>query len=166
MNRAPADLVAFYQREFPRLVGALELYTGELAVAEDLAQEALLRACHRWGRVRSLESPGGWVHRVAMNLATSHLRRRGVRRRVERQLAAAAPRSHHDDLQDVDLRRAVRTLPDRQRAAVLLHYFLGHRVVDVAAMLEVPPGTVKADLHHARARLGAVLREAEVADAR
>lgn len=165
MSTAPRDLVAFYEREFPRLVGALDLYVGEHAVAEELAQDALLRACRRWSYVRELDSPGGWVHRVAINLGTSYLRRQAVRRRVERRLTERSELAHHDAPVDVDLRRAVAELPDRQRAAVILHYFLDHRVADVARLIDAPEGTVKADLHHARAKLAWVLGE-EVADAR
>lgn len=165
MANAPRDVVAFYEREFPRLVGALELYLGDLAVAEDLAQEALLRAVRRWSYVRALDSPGGWVHRVAMNLATSHLRRRRVRWRVEQRLASELDIVHHDRRGDVDLRSAIAALPERQRAAVVLHYLLDHPVAEVAAITDVPEGTVKSDLHRARSALNSLLT-GEVADAR
>lgn len=55
----------FCRREHPRLVGAVTLYLGDRDVAEDIAQEALARACAAWGRVRRMRAPGAWVHRVA-----------------------------------------------------------------------------------------------------
>src|SRR5680860_1449248 len=77
-----AELVAFCEREHPRLVGALSLYTNNTAVAEELAQEALVRVMDAWPRVRTMAAPGAWAHRVAMNLAASWFRRRSVERRA------------------------------------------------------------------------------------
>jgi RNA polymerase sigma-70 factor (ECF subfamily) len=59
--------------------------------------------------------------------------------------------------QDVDVRALIEALPPRLRSAFLLHYYAGLGVREVAAMLGRPEGTVKADLHHARARLRAAL---------
>ena len=88
-----ADAVAFCAEEFPRLAGALSLYLGDRAIAEELAQEALLKACRRWERVSQLESPGGWTWRVARNLAKSHLRRRRAERRARARLGGVRPPS-------------------------------------------------------------------------
>ena len=76
MRAAPAELIAFCEREYPRLVGSLGLYCGDRHVAEDIAHEALVRVARDWGRVRSMRSPQAWTHRVAINLANSHYRRR------------------------------------------------------------------------------------------
>lgn len=77
-RRAPADLAAFCRLEHPRLVGTLGLYTGDADLAEELAQDALLRACRDWDRVRTFAAPGAWVHRVAINLANSAFRSRAA----------------------------------------------------------------------------------------
>jgi RNA polymerase sigma-70 factor, ECF subfamily len=53
----------------------------------------------------------------------------------------------------VDVRALIEALPPRLRSAFLLHYYAGFGVREVASMLGRPEGTVKADLHHARARL-------------
>jgi RNA polymerase sigma-70 factor (ECF subfamily) len=66
------EFAAFCEAEWPRLVGALYLSTGDRALAEDLAQETLLRAFANWRRVSRLDAPGGWVHRVSLNLLRSH----------------------------------------------------------------------------------------------
>lgn len=52
MTGVPEDLAAFCEREYPRLVGTLSLYCGDVLLAEELAQEALARACSRWGACR------------------------------------------------------------------------------------------------------------------
>lgn len=68
-----AEMEAFCADAFPRLVGALALHTGDLHLAEELAQEALLRACRKWSHVGRLESPGGWAYRVGVNLASKQV---------------------------------------------------------------------------------------------
>jgi DNA-directed RNA polymerase specialized sigma24 family protein len=62
-----SELVDFCRDEWPRLVGSMSLYLGRRDVAEDLAQETLVRACGRWAEVRSAGSPSAWAHRVAFN---------------------------------------------------------------------------------------------------
>ena len=62
-------LVEFCRAEWPRLVGSLSLDVGSRELAEDLAQETLVRVCAHWRRVRRADSPSGWAHRVAFNLA-------------------------------------------------------------------------------------------------
>src|SRR4029450_3544747 len=69
------DFEAFYQASYPRLVGQLTVVTGSLEDAEDAVQEAFARASTRWARLRAYDAPEAWVRRVALNLATSGLRR-------------------------------------------------------------------------------------------
>lgn len=76
-----SEFVAFCVEEHPRLVGALSLYCGDRALAEELAQDALTRACRDWRKVRNFAAPGAWTHRVAMNLANSYFRRRAAETR-------------------------------------------------------------------------------------
>lgn len=126
MNDAGVDSVAFCAAEFPRLVGALGLYIGDRAVAEELAQEALLRACRRWERVSRLESPGGWTWRVARNLANSHLRRRQAERRARARLQRDGATYDATDglIEQFTVQRAVAGLPERQRNVLVARYFL------------------------------------------
>ena len=65
----------FFRAAYPRLLSALTLYTGDRDLAAELAQEALAlaRAHRRWPSVSAMDSPGGWAHRVAINLANSSL---------------------------------------------------------------------------------------------
>ena len=141
----PDDATAFCAAEYPRLVGALGLYVGDVAIAEELAQEALLRACQRWERVSALESPGGWTWHVARNLATSHLRRRSAERRAATRVAAAPDRSEptdgHDDAEEV--RRAIAALPDRQKTALVLRHYLDLSVEDTARRMGITADAVR-----------------------
>ncbi|HEV2931429.1 MAG TPA: sigma factor, partial [Propionibacteriaceae bacterium] len=79
---ADQEFEKFYQATAPRLVGQLLALTGDLHDAEDVVQEAFIRASVRWSRIRSYDRPEAWVRRVAMNLASNELRR------AKRRLAA------------------------------------------------------------------------------
>ena len=70
-TQPPLALVRFVEEQYPRVEGALVLYTGDRALAQDLAQDTFARVCQHWDRVERMAAPGPWVHRVAMNLAHS-----------------------------------------------------------------------------------------------
>lgn len=147
-------------REYPRLVSALDLYCGDVQVAEDLAQETLARVWDRWPRVSRLESPGGWAHRVALNLARSHLRRKGAENRANRRHDAGDGLRRpvdHDPIDRLVVRGALAALTDRQRETIVLRFYLGHSVAETAALLGVPEGTVKSHTNRAVATMRALL---------
>jgi RNA polymerase sigma factor (sigma-70 family) len=134
--------------EFPRLVGALSLYTGDADLAVELAQEALARALRHWGRVERMHAPGAWVHRVPINLANSAFARRRAERAVRERLSALPMSGEGPDLgEGIDVRRAVSRLPRRQRTAVVLRYFVDLPVGEVAVLMRVKEGTVRALTH-------------------
>lgn len=93
MTAVVADFDRFCLREHPRLVASLALYTGARDLAVELSQEALARACRDWAHVSTLDAPGAWAHRVAINLVNSHFRRRKFERAA---LARAAARGTDD----------------------------------------------------------------------
>lgn len=71
----------------PVRFGADDFHCGDVHLAEELAPEALIKACQRWDRVRGLESPVGWCYRVAMNASNSWFRRNRIERRTRRRLS-------------------------------------------------------------------------------
>ncbi len=150
---APPELAVFCDREYRRLVGALGLYCGDRDLAEDLAQEALVRVCQHWPQVKEMASPGAWAHRVAINLANSHYRRRALHRRVTPLITERGDRHDADVAAGVDVRRALLALRPRYRTAVVLRYYLGHSTRETAGLMGVPEGTVKSLLHRAVGQL-------------
>lgn len=140
-----AELAAFCAEEHRRLVGSLTLHCGDPHVAAELAQEALARVCADWKRVRTMAAPGAWLHRVAMNLASSHYRRRKAERSA---VARFGGRQVEDGVPDaagtVAVRRAVAALPLRQRTALVLRYYSDLSVQETAEAMGCAPGTVKA----------------------
>ena len=142
------DFATFYRRELPRLVTLAAAIAGTTA-AEEIAQEALLRAHRSWHRISGFDKPGAWARRVTINLATSDRRRR---RAETRAIARVAQRPTLDaPPPEVDgFWRLVRQLPPRQAAAVALHYLDDLSIADIAAALDCAEGTAKAHLHKAR----------------
>lgn len=162
------DLLAsyeqFFRAEYPKLVSLATAMTGDRRVAEELAQEALLRAHRRWGRVSAYDMPGAWVRRVTINLASSARSRRGRERRALDRLGSERPPVAPYDYADDDFWALVRRLPSRQAAAVALHYLEDRSVADVAAALGCAEGTAKAHLHKGRAALARLLALPEAPD--
>lgn len=141
---APEDLVAFCDREWPRLVGALSLYCGDRLVAEEIAQEALLKACDGWRELQQMAAPGAWLHRVAINMANSHYRRRKAERHaLQRRARRDVPTESREPADAVAVRRAVARLPARQRHAVVFRFFLQWTVAETAAVMGTSEPAVK-----------------------
>ena len=139
---------------WPRLVAAMSHYCGDVHLAEELVQEALVRACRRWDRVSAMSSPEGWTYRVAVNLANSAWRRQRAERRA---------RHRHGPEQDVRrpvavedqllVRAALQTLTAQQREAVVLRHVLDLSVDQTAQVLGTSPGAVRALTHRAVTQL-------------
>ena len=149
----------FFHAEYERLLRAMYLVTGNRHEAEDLAQEALLRAYERWDRVGRMSNPPGYVYRTALNLRRSRLRamatavRRLVRIRVEAEPDPAGPVGERDAI-----RRALAAIPATQREAVVLIEWLGLSDVEAAEILGVAPVTVRVRISRARPVLQEHLR--------
>jgi RNA polymerase sigma-70 factor (ECF subfamily) len=143
---------AFYLRSYGRLVAELYGVTGSLAEAEDVVQEAFARAATRWAHIREYDHPDAWVRRVALNLATSSLRRAARALRAYRRLGPPAPVPPPSP-DGVVLEGALGRLRQRHREVLVLHYLADLSVEEMAGMLRIPVGTVKGRLHRARAAL-------------
>lgn len=153
-----ADAVrSFVHDEYGKVVGAVTMAVGSHDLAEDAVQDALVKVLRDGHRP---ERMAAWVTVVAINEARQVLRRR---RAESRAVERTVPGPPHDPFHEVELggalRAAVAGLPDRQRDAVLLHYFLDMSVADTAQALGVDAGTVKTHLHRARGALAEVIGE-------
>ncbi|MGH3274963.1 MAG: RNA polymerase sigma factor [Streptosporangiaceae bacterium] len=147
-RQAAADL---FNACYPRLAGWVRRLVDDDETAHEIASEAFARLLARW---ISLDNPRSYLYMIATNLVRDHWRKTGRERRAIRAMRAGTPSDPAcHPAQDVDVRALIEALPARQRNAFLLHYYGGFGVREVAVMLGRPEGTVKADLHHARARL-------------
>jgi RNA polymerase sigma factor (sigma-70 family) len=125
------------------LVGALTLYCGNRAVAEELAQEALVRAFQRWA---AIESPRAWTYAVAFNLARSTFRRQAAERRAHDRAAQLSGDGSvdPDTTSAIAVRQAVAALAPRQRQVVACRFYAQLTVAESAAVMGCAEGTVKA----------------------
>jgi RNA polymerase sigma-70 factor (ECF subfamily) len=147
----PGRFEHFYLEEYPRVVKLVYALSGSRTAAEDIAQEAFLRAYRDWERVGSYEHQAAWVRRVAANLATSGLRRRLLEARAMARLAGRRePALEPLPADQADFGRALRALPRRQAQAVALFYVEDLSIPQIAAVLDCAEGTVKAHLAKAR----------------
>jgi RNA polymerase sigma-70 factor (ECF subfamily) len=150
--RIPGRFEEFFQEEYRPMVALAYALTGRWDVAEDLAQEGFLRAHRDWQRVGAMEYPGAWMRRVVTNLAMSRFRRlrsaAAAALRLTVDTSAPAPEPPHATFWE-----EVRDLPKRQRQVIALRYVEDLTVADIAAILGVAEGTVKALLHQGRERL-------------
>ena len=140
-----------YLSEYPGLIAvatALSGYDGE-----DLVQDAMVRALVNWEKVRRLERPGGWCHRVLVNLCRSRWRRVLTEARFLSRLRREEPSTPAPSDDVMSFWSAIRELPERPRLAVALFYAGDRSVAEVARILEVPEGTVRSDLSRARSAM-------------
>ncbi len=148
---------AFYLREFPRMVALAAAVSGSRAVAEDLAQEAMVRAHRHWDRIAGYDKPGAWVRRVTINLATSALRTRAAEARRLLRLGRPDAELPPPEPEDEAVWAAVGELPRRQRAAVALFYLEDRPIREIAEILDCTESTAKVHLHKGRTALSTAL---------
>lgn len=159
---APAIDEVFLEH-YVRLVRALAL-THELDDAADAVQDAFAAAAEQWQRIAQYEDPSGWIRRVAINNLRSRRRnqerRQSILRRWCQRSGVVDGRPDQNTSATpirLDIRDAIRRLPEQQRIATALYYLADLSVAQVAATLNVSEGTVKSNLHDARASLRALI---------
>lgn len=145
---------AFYALEYPALAGYCFKLVADRELAHDLAQEAFTRMIGRWIRV---DEPRGYLYGVATNLCRRAWKKRAQDLVTISRLAAQPGGEVPSPDGAVVLRAAVDAMPTRLRDVLLLHYYADLSVADVAAATGRPTGTVKRQLHEARALLGGLL---------
>jgi RNA polymerase sigma factor (sigma-70 family) len=145
-----------FRREFVPIARTAYLVVGDWEVAREIAQDAFVQALRHWKKVQAMESPGGWVRRVAIRDAVRTRRRDNRRESLSTDAARVASEPAPLTL---DVRRAVLTLPRRQRAVIALHYLDDRPVAEIAALLGCSRGTVKTHLARGRQALAALLGE-------
>jgi DNA-directed RNA polymerase specialized sigma24 family protein len=150
-----ADFGAHFEAHYQRLVAQLYAITLNPAEAHDVVREAYSRAWRKWAEIGVSTDPAAWVRRVAVRITMRSWRRTVARMTPGRRRALAdggEPRTRAVLL-------ALGRLHDPERRAVVLVDMAGVPVVEVAALEQVPPGTVAARLSRARRVVGDALAE-------
>jgi RNA polymerase sigma-70 factor (sigma-E family) len=162
-DRDPAEEVAdLFRSEYRSLVRLAALLLGDRAAAEEVVQDAFVNLQLGWRRLRERERAPAWLRSAVLNGARSRLRRRDVRRRhlgvvprdVESAEAGAVAGDEHRRMI-----AALRTLPARQREALVLKFYLELSEAETAVAMGVSPGSVKTHVHRGLAALALVLEE-------
>lgn len=148
------------EHDYVRLVRGVALFSGTMDGAEDAVQEALARALEQSRKGRRIDCLEAWVVTTAFNHVRSRFRRaaRGRERGdgPDRTLSSG-PDAEALGAELLDLRAAVRSLPTRQREAVVMHYYLDQPISSIGDALGIGESAVKNALHKARGTLLAVL---------
>jgi RNA polymerase sigma-70 factor (sigma-E family) len=147
------DFSAFASSRWPRLVRLAFGLTGDRWAAEDLAQTTLARAYLAWHRVSRADDPDAYLRRILLNASNRRFRRRRVDERT-----GDPPELPVDGPADLvgeraTLLAALRQLPPRQRAVIVLRYWEDLTDAQIAATLGCSPGTVRSQLSRALAKL-------------
>ena len=157
-RRSWTDFESFYRAEQPLLERALMMALGDAEMGRDAAAEGFARALQRWRKVGRYDNPSGWVYRVGLNWA--HSRRKRIRRDSTNPVLAPARRPPDEpDLLSGEVTAALMQLSDEHRAIVVGRFVLDWSEAQVAAALDIPPGTAKSRSSRALARLAELLED-------
>jgi RNA polymerase sigma-70 factor (ECF subfamily) len=155
-----ADFERLYVNTYRRILGTLITLVRDRAAAEDCTQETFVRAYQNWKAWKPDAPAEAWLHRIAINVAISDRRHQQLREAGEviKRLGKPAPPPDPASLVErSDLVRALRKLPTKQAAALVLRHYHGYSNREIAAALGVPDQTVASRLAAARKQLQAVL---------
>ena len=158
LGRAKPDdeaFTAFFAAEFGQLAAYCRRLVGA-GVAEDTAQDALVRVWTHW---RTVRDPHGYTFLVATNLARRQWKSDANQRVLHERLDTVARMPRGNSEAHADLRDLVDRLPSRLRTSTLLHYYADLPTEQVAHLLHRPPGTIRRQLAEARQVLGDALKE-------
>ena len=156
-----ADFERLYRNSYRRILGTLVTMLRDRAAAEDCTQDAFERAFKAWKSWRPDAPAEAWLHRIAINTAINGQRRERLQevgamlRRVGR---PAGPSDPAVVAEQSDLVAALRKLPPKQAAAIVLRHFHGYSNREIAISLGVPERTVASRLAAARSRLQQLLQ--------
>jgi RNA polymerase sigma-70 factor (ECF subfamily) len=147
---------AFYIANFSRICGAMTLLTKDQYAAQEVTQDAFLKAYERWNRVSSGDNPEAWVYKTAYNLTRRRWTRLIRRERFSDTGSASEflPSSSMPDDSAIDLQRAIAQLPEMQRAVVVARYMLGYSTEETANALDLSASNVRVLSHRACKTLG------------
>jgi RNA polymerase sigma factor (sigma-70 family) len=155
MATTGGDFDSLFAAEYAAVLRTVSLICHDVHQAQDVTQDAFVELLRHWDKVSRYDRPGAWVRRVAIRrlFKTAHreARRREAESAFEPQATMEAP--------DIDVLRAVRELPMRQRAAVVLYYYEDRPLHEVAELLECSASSAAVHVHRARAKLGGLLQE-------
>jgi RNA polymerase sigma-70 factor, ECF subfamily len=144
----------FFKREYPKMVAIAYAMSGSRWAAEELAQEAMLRAYRAWATISGYDKPGAWLRRVTINLSSSLIRRRLSELKALERAAISDVRPFEVEVgDDEEFWVAVKMLPRRQREVIVLKFIDDMSTADIATLLEISESAARTHLQRARETL-------------
>lgn len=152
-----AMLAELFDQNFSSLRRLAFALLGDASAADEVAQDAFVRLYSSWRRLDELDHPPTYLRKIVLNLCRTRGRRAALQWRSQALIGQSDVAREPDVALRLDVWRAIEGLPQRQRACVVLRYLEDLSEADVAQLLECSVGTVKSQLHKARAKLEAAL---------
>lgn len=152
------EIAALFDRHYAPMCRLAYVILGDAQLAEEIVMDSLVKMFTGWGRIRDLDNVEAYLRRAVVNMCRSKIRRKVIEARVnatvhhrdERRVPDWDPERHETNRL---VWQAVRSLPERQRACVVLRYFEDLPEAEIAEALDCSTGTVKSQLFKARAKL-------------
>jgi RNA polymerase sigma-70 factor (sigma-E family) len=156
---AQEAVTALYRAHAVGLIRLAYVMLGDRAAAEDAVQEAFCGLYRRWARLNDPAGALAYVRSSVLNGCRTALRRRALGRRVTayQPPAGSAEAAVLSREEREEVMRAVRRLPDRQREALVLRFYLDLPDLEIARIMGIRPGTVRSAMHRALKALGHLL---------
>jgi len=160
---ATADVTELYRAHAVGLIRLAIVMLGDRAAAEDVVQDAFLGLYRRWAGLSDPANALTYVRSAVLNRCRNELRQRGRSRSHELAAVAVAGESAEAAVlvgeEHQRVLAAIRALPDRQREALVLRFYLDMSEEEAARAMGISRGTVKSATHRAVAALGRMLKE-------
>lgn len=153
------DLVRVEQESLRRFL--LALCGGDASLADDIAQDALVRAYVASGSFLGLSKFSTWLFRIAYNCYVDHHRKprlETVSSDTKQALSVPATDDTDSGFRHQRLYQALESLPEKEKATIVLHYFEDRSIKEISSILEIPQGTVKYYLSTGRNHLKSILQ--------
>src|SRR6202163_2268809 len=151
-----------YEREYRSVYRTVRSMVFDPTLAEDLSQEAFVRAYRSRDKYRPTGPAGAWLHRIAVNVTISHLRREKLARIIGPKLLVGPGTGGYERVEAKTLlEKGLARLSPKVRAAVVLHYFHGYTRDEVGKILGIPSGTVASRIAKAMVVMRDELLESE-----
>lgn len=153
------DIIRAEQESLRRFL--LALCGGNASLADDIAQDALVRAYVASGSFLGLSKFSTWLFRIAYNCYVDHHRKpklETVSSDTRQALAVPAADETDSGFRHQKLYQALESLPEKEKATIVLHYFEDRSIKEISAILQIPQGTVKYHLSTGRNHLKSILQ--------
>lgn len=124
-------------------------YAGNEQDAMDIVQESAYKAIRECRKIKELSYTGTWIYRLVINTSLDHVRKRGR----ETSLPENLVQEYHDTYQDIDVMEALKKLEEQERAIIILKYFEGLKLEEVARVVDENINTVKSRMYRALKKL-------------